>query len=158
MATEIFLRKSGNGTLQAVNDDDYGAVNALNTGQIVKAEYTVPRNVKFFRKWWALVDFAYDHWEPGELQDPMWKGVTPEKNKERFRKDLTILAGHYSAAYRVDGSVRIEAKSISFGRMKEKHFEKFYSTCIDVVLKRILINYTREDLEHALEKLLVGFA
>lgn len=158
MATEIYLRKSGNGTLQAVNDDDYWAVNALNAGQIVKAEYTVPRNIKFFRKWWALVDFAYDHWEPGELEDPKWKGVTPAKNKDRFRKDLTILAGHYNATYRVDGSVRIEAKSISFSRMNEKQFNKFYSACIDVVLKRVLTNYTRKDLDQAVEQLLLGFA
>jgi len=76
----------------------------------------------------------------------------PEKAFEQFRKDLIILSGHYNAYYRLDGSVRIEAKSISFGSMNEDTFEELYSSTIDVVLKRILHHYTREDLENVVRE------
>ena len=67
------------------------------------------------------------------------------------------MAGHYDSFYRIDGTVRIEAKSISFAQMKEGDFDKFYSATIDAILKYILTNYQREDLEQVVEQLLAGF-
>lgn len=156
--SEAFFQRIGNGTFVPASDGDVSALSHIKTGELIKCTLTKPRNIKFFRKWWALVDYAYAHWEPSALEDPKWSGVIPEKNKERFRKDLTILAGHYDAFYRIDGSVRIEAKSISFAKMSEEEFEEFYSSCINVVLKRILTNYKRHDLEQVIEQLLLGYA
>jgi hypothetical protein len=155
---DVYFQKLGNGLFAPASENDVATVAHIKIGEWVKCAMTRPRNIKFFRKWWTLVEYAYEHWEPAQLDDPKWKGVIPEKNKNRFRKDLTILAGHYEAFYRVDGSVRVEAKSISFASMDEEAFEQFYSTCVDVVLKHILKNYTRDDLEQIVDQLLLRYA
>ncbi|MCG7904387.1 MAG: DUF1367 family protein [Candidatus Thiodiazotropha weberae] len=156
--TEVYFQKLGNGTFVPASENDAATVAHIKIGEWIKCVFTRPRNIKFFRKWWTLVDYAFEHWQSLELEEPKWKGVVPEKNKDRFRKDLTILAGHYESFYRVDGSVRVEAKSISFASMSEEEFEGFYSACIDVVLKHILKNYKRDDLEQVVEQLLMGYA
>ncbi|MEE8128175.1 DUF1367 family protein [Candidatus Vondammii sp. HM_W22] len=153
---EALLSKTPDGFIP-LSDEDSEAMRRVKIGEVIRVRWTKPRNLRFFRKWWALVNFAFDHWETGELVDPKLKGIFPEKNMERFRKDLTILAGHYDSFYRIDGTVRIEAKSISFAQMKEGDFDKFYSATIDAILKYILTNYQREDLEQVVEQLLAGF-
>ncbi|MEJ1365643.1 MAG: DUF1367 family protein [Candidatus Sedimenticola sp. (ex Thyasira tokunagai)] len=104
-----------------------------------------------------LAKFAYEHWEPGEIEDPRLKGAIPEKSFDRFRKDLTILAGHYDAFYRIDNTVKVEAKSIAFWSMDEEEFEQLYSSTINAVLKHILKNYTRDDLDTVVDQLMMGF-
>jgi hypothetical protein len=139
-----------------VEQEDVEFVDGLKQGQVICADFRRMRNYRFHQKWFCLAQLAYEHWEPGQLRDARWKGVKPEKSFERFRKDLIILAGHFEAYYRMDGSVRVEAKSISFGSMDQEEFEKLYSATVDVVLKHVLKNYTREDLDAVINQL-IGF-
>jgi hypothetical protein len=101
-----------------------------------------------------LIQFAYEHWTPDVFESSKWEGITPEKSFERFRKDLIILSGRYNAVYRIDGSLRIEAKSISFGRMSEEEFGELYSSTINVILKKVLTNYTEQELETVIDVLM----
>lgn len=113
-----------------------------------KFKVEVDRNYELFKKWWALVQYAFKHWEPPEIDEKKYKNVIPLKSFKQFRKDLTILAGHYEAFVRLDGSVRIEAKSVSYKEFPtDESFEPFYSATVDAVLKHILKNYTGEELE-----------
>ena len=82
------------------------------------------------------------------------KDVTPQKNYERFRKDITIRAGYFYATYRLDGRWRIEAESIAWGSMTEETFEKLYSATIDVVLGQIYMNYTEKMLESLVDQVM----
>jgi len=153
---ELALMKTMDGSFRPVTAEDVDAVARVKAGQIVRCKFTRMRNYRFFRKWWALVGFAFEYWEP-KLDAPRHKGVVPRKNLDRFRRDLTILAGYYDASYRLDGSVRIEAKSISFSSMDEEEFEKLYSATIDVVLQKVLVGYDRRQLDDIVNQLL-GFA
>ena len=150
-----FLKLQG-GHLVPASDEDKEVVDKIKTGEIVNLKFTRMRNYQFFKKWWALVNFAYDYWEPPELpEDPekKWlKHVTPEKNLDRFRKDLTILAGYHEATYRLNGDTRIEAKSISFSSMSEDEFEKLYSATVDVVLKHVCTQFTGEMLDQVVDQ------
>ena len=150
--------KLPNGSLVPASDADKELLDKIKSGQIVTLIYSRMRNYQFHKKWWALVSFAFDYWEPPEIEpDPekKWmKSVTPEKSMERFRKDLTIMAGYYDATYRVDGSVRIEAKSISFGSMSEDEFEKLYSATVDVVLKHVCTQFTGKMLDEVVDQVL----
>lgn len=56
---------------------------------------------------------------------------------ERFRKDLTILAGFYEQTVRLNGDVRTEAKSLSFANMKPDEFERCYKAMINAAIKYI---------------------
>lgn len=109
-------------------------------------------NYKFHKKLFALFDFAYEAWEPGELQDLRFAGQKPQKNFDRFRKDLTILAGYFEYLPRLNGEPRVEAKSLKFDLMDDGEKERLYSNVINVVLQRILVNYDRPGLEEVLRR------
>ena len=152
--TDLTCIKLSNGTFCPTDELGLEQARKFKLGEPIRFKVTRQRNYKFHKKWFALVNFAYSHWEPAELQDPK-HNVTPEKNFDRFRKDLIILAGFYEATYRIDGSVRIEAQSISFGSMSEDEFENLFSATIDAVLKHILTHYERDELERVVADLLM---
>ena len=56
-------------------------IGKVKTGTVIRVKFSKVRNIKFHNKFFALVNFAYDHWEPGELQAPQWAGVVPERTK-----------------------------------------------------------------------------
>lgn len=103
-------------------------------GGAVHGQFRRMRNPRFHRKFFALLNFAFERWEPGEID---CKYGVPEKNPEQFRKDAIILAGFYNVVARMDGTARIEAKSISFAAMDEDEFSALYNAVLNVFLKRI---------------------
>lgn len=150
---EGFFLKMGN-ALHPAHAEDQELLSHIKAGQPVKLKLTRVRNYEFFCKWWALIDYAFDYWEVPEAgEGSAWReAINVEKNLDRFRKDITILAGFYEATYRLNGDVRIEAKSISFGSMTEDEFEKLYDATIDVIVKQVLRNYDGEQLRSILEQ------
>ncbi|MFW6024042.1 MAG: DUF1367 family protein [Dichotomicrobium sp.] len=152
--TELTVIKRGDGSFVPVDAGSQEEAAKFKIGQPVRFKATRQRNYQFHKKWFALVGFAYDHWEVATLQDPKFEGVKPEKNFDRFRKDITILAGFYDATYRVDGSVRIEAKSISFAAMSQDEFDRLYEATFTAIHKRILPHYQEQELHDVINQLL----
>lgn len=152
--TDLTVIKSGNGSFIPADAASQEEAAKFKIGAPVRFKATRQRNYQFHKKWFALVGFAYDHWEPATLQDPKFEGVVPEKNFDRFRKDIIILAGFYDATYRVDGSVRIEAQSISFASMDEDEFDSLYKATFTVIHKRILPHYQEQELHDVINQLL----
>tara|TARA_R110002095_G_scaffold169152_1_gene146814 strand:+ start:3882 stop:4364 length:483 start_codon:yes stop_codon:yes gene_type:complete len=144
---------ASHGILVPADEQSAKFVGKLIKNDVVTSDFVKPRNYRFHRKWFALVKFAYEHWQPSHLQDAKWKDVIPEKSFDRFRKDLIIMTGRYDAVYRVDGSVRIEAKSISFASMDEEEFQKLWNSTTTVILDKVLMNYTLDDLKLVVAKL-----
>lgn len=128
-------------------------VGKLIKNDVVTSNFVKPRNYRFHKKWFSLVKFAFDHWKPSSLEDSRWKDVVPEKSFDRFRKDLIILCGMFNAVYRIDGSVRIEAKSISFAKMDEKEFNELWKLTTKVILEHVLTNYSDDDLDNTVKQL-----
>lgn len=152
---DLVVRKAPGPSLIPANEETAAKLQKMKLGQVAHGNFRTLRNPEFLAKFMVLVRFLYDHWDPGEFQDPKWQGVKPEKSFERFRKDLIILAGFYEASYRVDKTIRIEARSISFANMSEEDFEKLYSQVINVGLQRILpSSYTSEKLRKVIDELL----
>lgn len=120
----------------------------------VTVEIKQPRNPKFHKKYFALLNVGFDLWEPGEISS---KHGTPEKNFDQFREDITILAGYYESSIRLNGEVRIVAKSISFAKMDDVEFDKLYNTIIDVLIKHVCVRASKEDINQAAD-LIIGFA
>ena len=143
--------KTPNGSLAPA--DTYSADYLMNQkiGQGFRVRVTRVRNIRFHRKFFALLSYAFDTWKP---DDKTYKGQQVEKNFEQFRWDITILAGFYETSVRLDGSVRVRAKSISFANMDEDEFENLYSAVIDVLLKRIFIDQTREKVDAVVNNIL----
>jgi hypothetical protein len=131
-------------------DEDREQLQRIKVGQVCRVVVKVIRNWKFHRKVFSLFQFAYDQWEPG--CDAQFK------SPERFRKDLTILAGHYTRTVSlIDGKIRLEAVSLSFGSMGEQEFEQVYADLKRVVWKHVIENkgsYTEAEFENVLAQLL----
>lgn len=148
---EIILAKAPGGYLIPVDQQSMEAVEKLKLGQGVKVNMTRYNNVKFHRKLFALANLAYESWTPSQKEH---KGVPIEKNFDQFREDITILAGFYETRIRVNGETRFIAKSWSFSSMSDEEKDKLYNGIINVVLKYVLTNYTRDDLDNVINRLL----
>lgn len=152
----IHLTKVTEGVLSPSDEEAHAFIGKVKVGETVFFDIKKSQNYKFHKKLFTLLNFLYAHWEPAELQDPKWEGVVPKKSFDQFREDITILAGFYDALYRVDGSVRIVAKSIAYSKMSQEEKEQLYSNIIDVGLEKILVNYNKEELDAVMRELL-GF-
>jgi hypothetical protein len=126
--------------------------NKIKIGQVVHADFKRMRNYAFHKKLFALLNLAYEYWEPGEINSEYGK---PEKNFERFRKDLTILAGYYHVEHSLSQKhMKISADSISFAKMDAETFEKLYNRILDVIMKKILPNMSKDEIETLTNKFL----
>ena len=122
---DIMLVKTPGGALAPVDAEAREMVDKLKLGQGIQASVRRARNVRFHRKGMALFRLAYDVWEP--LTPLEYKGLPVAKDFERFRKDMTILAGFYKAVYNARGEVRLEAESLRFSSMSEERFEEVFN-------------------------------
>ncbi len=156
---EAFFTKLPNASFIPASEDDAELLSKVKVGETVRLTLVRPRNIKFHRKFFALMNLAFDYWTPPKHgEGSAWSEQMPiERNLERFRKDITILAGYYDATYRLNGDVRLEAKSISFGSMSEDDFEKLYSKVIDVIINRVCTQYTEYEMRKQVEDLILGF-
>ena len=141
------------GVMLPANDETAERARGYKNGDLLIGEFRKVRNPKFHRKFFALLDVGFDVWEPESQESEFGE---PQKNRDLFREQVTILAGHYEATYSLDGSVRLRAKSISFASMDDVEFAEFYSSVANVLLQKILTNYTREDLDQQVDRIL-GF-
>jgi hypothetical protein len=155
---EAHFRKVPSGLIPDT-EVDAELLGKIKLGEVVRLSLVRPRNYKFHKKWFALMTLAFDYFEPPEHgEGSAWcEKLSIEKNLDRFRKDITILAGYYNATYRLNGDVRIEAKSIAFGNMGTTEFEKLYSACIDVILKKVCIQMTEDQLRKSVEDMVLDF-
>ena len=132
---DIVLVKTPMGTLVAGDPQTQERLKKLKIGHALKGNFKQARNIKFHKKAFALLNFAFDMWDAPELE---YKGQPVEKNFDRFRKDLTIMAGFYESYVNFKGEVRLEAKSLSFDKMDEEEFAQVYKGFLDVIWTRIL--------------------
>jgi hypothetical protein len=157
---DIFLIKTPDGHLVPAHESDREQLKAIKSMQPVRVVLRRVRNYEFHKKYFALLQYAYENWEPPVTFAPVifvdkldGAGlIQPEKNFDRFRKDIAILAGYYDSFIQLNGEVRLEAKSIAFHNMSEEDFEKLYQASIDVIVKHVLRNYDGDTLKAVLEQ------
>ena len=148
----VILTKTFNGLVPADPKTDEW-FRKVKLGSVVHSDFKQMRNAGHHRKMFALFNLAFEYWEPGEVSS---KHGIPEKNFDRFRKDLTILAGHYHNVIRLDGSVRIEADSISFGSMSQETFDALYQNILTVIMNKIpvLKDMSQDAIDELVDKVL----
>ena len=153
--TEILVSKAQGGFLIPIDDASQQYIAKLKLGQPLRVQVTRMNNAKFHRKLMALFNLGFEMWEPE--QDGCakeYKGQKVEKNFDRFRGDITVLAGYFHASYKVTGETVLTPKSISFNNMDHDEREALFNSVINVLLKYVMKNYTREDLDNAVERIL----
>lgn len=150
---DIVLTKAPGGALIPADPQAADFISKLKLGQGITASVKRHRNPGHHKKFFALLNLAFDHWEPVEAT---YKGQVVGKNFDQFRNDIVCLAGFYEMAVNLRGETRVTAKSISFGSMSQDEFDDLYNATVNVILKHVLTNYSRDDLDAVLDQL-AGF-
>ena len=123
-------------------------------GTRVIAKVKVPRNGKFHRKFFAMLNVAYENWEAPAIDTPAGPA---QCSREAFRNDVIVLAGHHELWVNTRGDVRYKAKSIAWAKMDEAEFDRLYNDVVNVILQRFLTTWKGEDMDRAVENFLLGF-
>ncbi|WP_353144904.1 DUF1367 family protein [Paracoccus sp. (in: a-proteobacteria)] len=123
-------------------------------GQPVTASVRLPRNGRFHRKFFAMLDVAYSNHDWPEIETKFGRVRT---SPEMFRRYVTVKAGHYEADMTPHGEIRVVPKSIAWAKMDEAEFSQLYSDVLDVILAEFLTNWSSGDMDRAVE-MMMGFA
>lgn len=123
-------------------------------GQPVSASVKLPRNGKFHRKFFAMLDVAYSNHDWPEISTK-WGNV--RTSPEMFRKYVIVKAGHYEADLTPHGEIRVVPKSIAWAKMDDEEFSRLYSDVLNVILMEFLTNWTDGDMERAVH-MMMGFS
>ena len=135
---DILVVKTINGLLKPAFDEDLDSFKKLPKDGYFEIKYTKKRNVKFHRKFFALLKIAYENQSDYRLI-------------EDLRRDLIITSGHYEEVVNaITGEVYKISKSISFSNMDETEFSKIYEDVKDVIIRWIGID--NETLNNEVEQ------
>lgn len=152
---EITLIKTPSGALVPMDDEQAEKLKRIKAGAVVRADIAAMRNGAFFRKWFALAKFAFDMWADC-VPAQEYRGQPVQPVFDKFRKDLTILAGYYHPVFNINGTFKVEADSIAWSSMDEEQFAKLYSATIDAILAKVLPRHglNREALAHHVDRVM----
>jgi hypothetical protein len=130
---KIRMIKEPGGLFRPADDMEYEKTTKFKTGEQYDADIKLSRNPAFLRKTMVFFHFCFNHWDGNKVH----AFCSEAEQFDRFRKDLTILAGFYIQSERLDGSLRTEAESLAFGNMSEERFQECYLALIRAALKHI---------------------
>jgi len=128
---KINFTKLHGGVLVPFDDMEADRMSKFRTNEVYDVEIKKTRNPQFHRKMFAFFKFCFNYWASDK------EFIDEQGQFEVFRNQLTCLAGFYNEYYKLDGSVRIEAKSLSYANMEPEEFEKCYKAVIQAALKHL---------------------
>lgn len=132
------------GGLVPCDDNDYEEKRKLKVGQIYKATIKLNRNYRLHRKYFALINCAWEY--QNERQTAFFKGSV-----EIFRKTMEMAAGHCERVYSIEHKEwRDVPKSIAFDKMDEAEFRDLYERVKDVLFATALRGVSEEEFLDAL--------
>ena len=142
------LVKHPGGVFSPAHDIDLERLQRFKNGEMYTAEIKLSRNPQFHRKVMAFFGFCFQHWNA----EKSGLGNADERTQfNRFRKDLTILAGFYDTFVNIRGEVRAEAKSIAYANMQQDEFEELYNALINAAIKHVFGQTKDENILNQLQ-------
>lgn len=145
---KVNMIKTPGGNFQPTHDMDAEKLTKCKTGENYEIDIKLSRNPAFLRKVMVFFHFCFDHWDGSKV----YEFCSEIEQFDRFRKDLTILAGFYIRTTRLNNELRTEAESLSFSSMSEDRFQECYSALINAALKHIFLN-----CDSSIENKLISF-
>lgn len=134
---KLLVKKTNSG-LKPMYDSDYEVYSKIPLGEEFEIDYKKARNLKFHKKFFALIKLAFENQEQYRLLDEL-------------REDLTIQAGYYYEHTNfITGEIKMRAKSISFSSMDNTEFTKLYDGVKTVIIEWLKI--TDEDIKENIEQ------
>jgi len=108
---------------------------------ILRAEITKPRNSKFHRKFFALLNIAFENQDKYD-------------NFSDFRVEISLKCGSYREHITTKGVIIYVPKSIAFSNMDELEFSELYDKALDVIIKHFCQGSTEEELNNRVLEIL----
>lgn len=137
---ELNLLNTAQG-LKPLYDADFDEKKKLRVGVVYRATIRQPRNIDFHRKYFALINCAWEY-QPEQVQ------AFFKNNVELFRKTLQMSAGFCERVFSIERNEWVDIPtSISFSKMDNLTFEELYSKVFDVILQVFLKHISREEFE-----------
>lgn len=134
---ELYLLNTSHG-LQCLYDADYEEKKKLKIGTTYKAKITVPRNIDFHRKYFALINCAWEYQNEG-VQRHFKNSV------DQFRKSVEMSAGWCEQEYSIERNEWYDkSKSIAFDKMDGAEFSTLYENVKTVLFAVFLKNVTED--------------
>lgn len=134
---KLYLVKQYDNSFKLAHDSDYELSKKIKPMALVECNITQPRNIAFHKKFFALINLVYQNQEHF-------------KSVDKLRKDLIILSGYVDTTTSIDGTVRVEAKSISFASMSQLDFDNLYSAILDTIQK--YFSFDRESVQNEIDQ------
>jgi len=129
---KIVLMRDNN-SFKIIYGSDIEKVSYIKSGQQVWCQLTKSRNLKHHKKFFAIVNCAFESQSKFE-------------NVDNFLSALKFEIGHYEIGRNFKGDKIPLLKSISFAKMDQLEFEKFYCSALQILSK--FIGCTVEELEN----------
>lgn len=138
---QIEMVKAPGGVFVPAHERDLERLQKFKNSGLYTVEIKLTRNPSFHRKMFAFFNFCFEHWS---ADNAGLECLDESSQFDRFRKDLTILAGFYEQTVRLNGEVRTEAKSLSFSSMEQDEFERCYKAMITAAIRYIFRSCDKE--------------
>ena len=135
----IEMVKNAGGVFVPALEHDLPRLARFQNGGQYTVELKTTRNPHFHRKVFAFFNFCFSHWCGTRAG---LEHMDESSQFDRFRKDLTILAGFYEQTVRLNGEVRTEAKSLAYGNMDDEEFQRCYGALINAAIKHVFSGTT----------------
>jgi len=127
---KINCHKTPHGFIPAT-DREVESIKKIPNGAIIELEYKQQRNYEFHKKVFAFLNFCFEFW----VNENNYQ--TDRVSFDIFRHNLTVVAGYKNVYYTIDGSLRVEAKSISYTKMTEDEFSEYYQALIQAAMNTL---------------------
>jgi hypothetical protein len=149
MADRVLMVKTDKGTLAPADPDAKQILEKLGAGEYVVCEVRKARDANKHRKFFAMLNLAFDLWNPAEQAIA---GHPAKKSRETFRKEVTIAAGYYDVEAGLHGP-KLVAQSIAWDKMDDLVFREVYEAVYAVLASGVLEGVSREEAERMAEEL-----
>jgi len=129
---KVFLTKTERGFIPSTEADEE-ITNRIALGEEAQVEFRKARNSQFHRKFFAMLKTVFEN-------------QTKYSNLEDLLVEIKVRTGHYREHIAMSGEIIYLPKSISFEKMDNIEFEKFYSAAVNAILDGKIVEMDRDDL------------
>lgn len=140
---ELYCRVTPTGFVP-LDDIDWEKKRQLRLDSDVRVRITKPRNIRFHRKFFALLNIAFDNLPEQVQQNRKIDSI------EKLLSLIKIHLGYYNVV-KIDGRDVIDLHSIIFAKMDETDFRIFYDRAVSDILQCFLQGTDRNDLIQEVE-------
>lgn len=135
-------------TVRPASAIDEEQMREIPEGREVKFLVSVPRNIKFHRKFFALLKVIFDMMSE---DDRAGYGII---NQDQLLIRLKLDLGLYDLWISHEGNVIYIPGSISFGKMDNSDFDRFYKDVINVAIGKYVPSQNEESMMQMVDAIL----